>query len=1354
MADDRHVKYRIGPWRGIETNVFDPSFTNKGALRKAEDVIFAPFTDGKGYSTEARVRPGRANWNSDNMYARFYLAEMEAGEATWTNGTASLVYSKFGYGSRAATIGGAGTLDVYRTFTAKDVTQGGQSKLAADHTFTFWMALNDPTRYTKASCLFQFTSDVGPGAPAGWTNQYVATGNQISPDPSAAAPATWVKYTVAVSAMAVAGAPDLTAITGINFRLVCSAAMTASYDEAYLETPKNSQTVGMSEFLSASSGNRYLMVKNGDTLFTDKNASLTMTKVRSALSRNAFAYFAKVYNQCFMADGDTMTVFDGTLNASGAYNWRPMGFTAPSAAGVTPTNVAAGTLSTAGTHKIFISYIYGNGSTVYGQSNIVYVGDITIGVNEQYQVASMPVPAESEGVIKKRIYIGLAAESIYAPAYFAKEVAASVTSTTVDVADTTLSAPTNPLGPRNNDTPPVAKSILPYENSLIYLNLVGNPTGLMWSKQGIDLNSGPEVVPATNIAIAQRGEEWTGGIVRGRVLYCFTRRSIHEARFDQFGNLNVTEVDQSQTGNSVSVGAIAQNAIWADDEANIYFQSEQGICVIDPGGRIRQVSKKTLLDEYKDINDVPSANTFDFRRVDSSDDWNAGTVGANLLVDSGILKYNFPGSRTVAQTNNITEGATEYAGSEMHVYQGIGGDNNADPPLNAYSSNANYLAAGGILYIKCTALTDMVVSGGSLLASKGNNSSQTLQFGVYRHRYEMGRPVQVGDAQVTLPGTGQAVTTASHTGSTDDIKQFDFSVTPVYVPCGEIFWIGITNLSGAVVKPLPTGVVASATVQMELNPTKLGIVTNGTLTWQSGAFGYVPAFRLSLKKVTHSSSQATDTFSAPLVQRYGDFVATLLTGSASHSTRRREVWMETSPDAVTWLDPQMVYADEFINIGSYSGNLAPFPYYQLPDYRPNATDPTYPHKLSRPYVRYTVYLAGDSLRGAQVARETDSLVSITRTTAFTEDFNVGVNYTSEASFASEPYPYDVWTSAAFDLGSTPSEWGRFNLAFALGEQKITLQVRTDSVSNFAGNPTWYTIDANSIPTTADLPINGKYVQARIIFNSDAKQFNGVVSTVDNLLFSYKFSSSVSIAPVAPPAGSYFGRYHLMAYAPKGHRQASDAWCLSPGEKFSHWNNQPVNVFCVYDNKLLAGRAGSGKISQYWNEDYQDDGSGVIQGNITSMPTRLGFDNIKTVMGMVVFAGVKEFKGVPVGNSSIVPTGGVPRRDIFVAGLSSGSKDGPPVMPPLPNFFNTQAGPFDDRALSPFAKESHSTPYRIGVVGGDSFFFDLGRQDDTFEFFWQATSHIIVDAITGKSFKRFPYLTDAQPEFFVENYYGV
>ncbi len=72
------------------------------------------------------------------------------------------------------------------------------------------------------------------------------------------------------------------------------------------------------------------------------------------------------------------------------------------------------------------------------------------------------------------------------------------------------------------------------------------------------------------------------------------------------------------------------------------------------------------------------------------------------------------------------------------------------------------------------------------------------------------------------------------------------------------------------------------------------------------------------------------------------------------------------------------------------------------------------------------------------------------------------------------------------------------------------------------------------------------------------------------------------------------------------------------------------------------------------------------------------------------------------------------------------------------------------------RESHSTPQRVGVLGGDEFFFDLQRQDATYTFSWTAYAHKIRDlgAAGTQYVNRFPYVTDMVLDAFLESFYGL
>lgn len=1365
VAGPRHQRYKTGPWRGMETNQFDPANANHGSLKLAKNVIFETPTEGKGYSTPARVRPGRHNWNSDTLLQRFYLTEAESNESGWTGGSFDTAIYKFGYASRLRSHAGAAATDTYRIFSAVDASQAGLSSAFGTQTLYFWVRVNTPANLTAANCRIEVTSDVGPGAPP-WTNYVSVALNTSTWNIGTVVADTWTRLSVPLPSMTQTGAFNPAAITGINLHLDSSAAVDVRLDEAYFEAVTNPGIVGLHEFFKSTTGERFLLAKSGDTLYIDKDESLTFTKVRSNMARNMPTYAAKIYNQIFLTDADQQVVIDGTLNAGSAYNHRAIGFPAPVSPG-SVTNVAGGTLSTAGVHHCWMSYIYGNGATVYGQSNMTYIGSVTIGANERYSFSSLAVPTEKEGVIAKRLFIGLAGDPQDASAYFAIELTAADTTEVVDISDATLSAASNPIGPRTNDVPGLAKYLLPFEGSLLYLRLSTNPTAVAYSRPGTDINSGPEIVPATNIAVSQRGEPWTGGIVRDRTAYLFTRRSIHEGKFDQFGQLLISEKDSSVIGSSVSVGAIDQRAIWADDENNIFFQSEYGLAVIEPGGRVVLLSKRKLLDEWKNINDREMVNSFDFRLANTQAEWALGTVGSNLLADTdGLLKYRYPTNVDLALTTlGVSYGNNGYAGNLNNPLDQsiIGPTPFVDPAFYKIQANGNKIEGGATLWMLCKANVPLRINGATLKARKGDNSSQQVNFTIGYFSYQYGRKATYATTDTQFVNAAADFRSDTQSGATDSIQTwavtFGGGGGGMFVPKGEFFWLGIGSVSASV-KPLLVQPGYHPSLYMADKQQDLGWVYSGSVLWNQGTAGgadhtYAPAVQLDFTEVLDTVTEH-DVDAGSSIQRYSFLSqATMLTNM--NASQRVVIEMATAALAAgPYSNYQVMWDQEYEGVGNAKYNKAVNPFYALTDYRPNTAITAYPHKQQNRFVRYRITVQHGSNYGSDINTVNDSLISATHGAVFLSPTQTIRQQISTESSFSEPFANDLWTSAsgtdAFDMQTTPTEWGRFVVDFLESQQRITMQVRTSAANDFSTTSTWYNVPMNYVPNTTELPINGRYVQVRFLFTDDMNGNTGIASYINSFSFSYKRVNA--LAPLLPPAGCFFERYHLLAYAPKSSRLNTEAWCLSPGDKFAIWDNQPIACWCVYDNKLLAGKQGAGKVSQYWDEDYQDDAVGSIQGTIVGNPTNCGADNIKTFFGILVFSGCREFKGIPRAVADIVPAL-TPPADMCFAGIYNGSFDNQTAPPnviglPLLNSVSDAAG-------FRYIRPSHSQTGAVAVVGGDAFYSGFGdRMDAVVQVFWSARSHTIKDyiALGTPQRKRFPYLTDIHLELFLENSYGL
>lgn len=1435
--DNRHIKTQVGPWRGIETALFDKVNSLEGACQDAVDVIFERLKPGAGTPTPARVRPGRRAWNTDTLWPRAYLMEAEPGEAGWTfglRGALSTAQAKAGFGAFFQNFAGTEVSTDYRVLpTVMDVTQGGRTATLASNKIVFWYRQNGAA---GTSLTVRITSDAAPGAYAGWVDYL-----EFNVPLGAAALGTWHKAEFLLSA---ATSPPAGAFAGTAAQIATALANISAVgfqgdglvncdlfvDEVYIESQANGHVVGLGSFLKATNQNTYVLAKAGESLYIDENETKTFTKVKSGLAVNAPAYFAQVYNQIFMADGSDVLVVDATKNALGNFVWRRAGFPAPDVSAMTPTAIGGGTAMTAGNHFVGLTYIYGAGAEVYGQSSVSIVPTpVAVGAGQQIRVTNIPVPSASEGVVKKRLYVGLFDAQKEATTYFALELDPSDTDTIaagdIDISDADLTVPLNPTGPIDNGLPPTCRYVLPFEGSMLYLRLSSNPSALGYSRRGLDINSGPEIVPGTNLAANQRGEGWTGGIVRGGAVYLFTRRSVHAGRFNNLGNLVVGQLESTMQGGSVSVGAVDMNAIWIDDDGNILFQSEFGIWAVDPSDKVVPLSKRKMKDEWKDVNDLEAVNSFAYRTFTSQADWQEGSVSPSTAMSNldmasnpGILTYKYPYSSNVASSTVVPSAGLQFwerCRSGDAVFYNNNGQWPAGVPL--VSGGAMTLQPGrsvALLFKAERAITldqiHIALSPGQLSTPQSVNVAVEL----CKYKYEMGRPPAPNGNYIGSPVATSAIVTSLNYNTTPggvsypSVESVTFSPAPgVNIPGKELFWIKIKNNSAAAVvlggaqwataaqNGSDVNLLSSKRTEGDYEPVETGSPTlTPTFTVKSDVaqFGEAPfgnaetatpgttntTPRTVWVGLNVSAVQATEYLhvnhtvdQGALLQRWASVsvddasLLTPITQDHMGACGKLRVQLEVmDPGLGTYTNPRDLDVRTYVGPGIDPPNTA-FNFYNIPDYRPLAT---YPGAILTQFgaIRLRSYLTFDSTWGDDCLTEAQSRISMDETVAWGDPYRLLIKHSWQSSFASEPYAGDTWTSPVIDMVNA-SSWGKFFLDYKEEQHFVQLQARTDNNVSFTNNPAWVDIAPNSIPTTAQLPINGQFLQVRIIFRDRESRADsaGTPSEVSAFTVSWQLATQGKLRPLMPPAGCHFEDYSLLSYAPAGGVLNQLAWCLSPGVKFSRWTNQPVNVWLVHNKTLLAGMAGTGKITEYWKEDYQDDGVGLIAGDVTTQVLSLGTPNVKSFMGVEVFTGVTEYMGAPVAPGDVSPLVGVSTYgDLFTLTMQTASTDRSADTPPTsplyaPVNFPILTDPYADFITRRFDAPTHNhRDARIPALA-QSYFFDMGQQDSYLVVRWRSYAHRLPRrsaAFTPNypQVNRFPYLTMVVPEFYVENYGGV
>ena len=286
------------------------------------------------------------------------------------------------------------------------------------------------------------------------------------------------------------------------------------------------------------------------------------------------------------------------------------------------------------------------------------------------------------------------------------------------------------------------------------------------------------------------------------MLYLFTRRSIHQGRFNQRGVLIVRELDQVTQGQSVSVGALDDNVIWVDDQNNIMFKGEQGECMIDGTDRVKFIAKRKMLDEWKDVNDREPVHSFKSKTWTTQADWGLGTVGSNLNNGDvtepggvpGLLTYKYPkkSGQSVLLSN--------FSGSPSAAQRV--GYTTGYPSLGA-SNTWTIIPAGASIYFLTVATLDIRIDNVSLGCNAFNPPSDivtSFQASILKYKYEAGRT-----ATFALADTSKLGLTAETTPTSAAITALGFNpvneVTltlnnPVYIPQGEYFWTQIRNSGG------------------------------------------------------------------------------------------------------------------------------------------------------------------------------------------------------------------------------------------------------------------------------------------------------------------------------------------------------------------------------------------------------------------------------------------------------------------------------------------------------------------------------------------------------------------------------
>lgn len=1369
-----HRESSLGAWRGLFTAGMNPSDNMKGALTEARDVLFEKPLPGRGSQAVGRVREGRENYLSTAFSRRFSLAPFQAEEqadyAVTGLTTLSTDAAKYGYFSAKTTTGGS-TNSIMRNFDALDVAQGTLSNKLSDWNLTMWVKTDVPADVDPSEFV-AISSDSGTPAWT-YTNYLYVPLSAFTPSITSISANTWTKLTVNLAHASIleygdfAGtaaqiAQALGNITSMYMQMF-SLTGTVYVADVALESSKEAHVIKMGAFKSPTEGDDYLFVKTNESLWVDKNEALSFDKIVSALGDNLPASIVQVYNQMFYTDGLKQYVVDLTQNSLGAYNYRTVGFPAPSAGSIAVSATSGGTESSAGTHNIFIANIYGNASAEFGVSNITYLGNVTIGASQKYSITGITAATEKEGVVKRRIFIGLAGDPKRATCYKAADIDASTTSTTIDISDVDLAGLQNPIGPVDHDIPPIAEMLIPFDGSLIYLGLAENKAAAAYSRIGSDFTAGPEVVPDTNRLVNRLGEAWTGGISRGGLLYLFTRNSIHVAQFLSNGYLDIQQLSQSITGASTAVGALGNDSIMLDADGNIIFESAKGTVLLDIGNRVHMLGQTALYDEWKQVNTEKPVGNYRYRTFTTEAQFEEGTLGDNLdaPTDGGAVEYQYPNVdyETTFVTPSFGTAATIGAFYNGTLFP-VSNDGYLNCEIEAGEKVAWCCKANNALYL--TGITFQ------MLATAG----ATLVIRTRKYVYELDpeRAKEADERNASLIGDTVGATVTSVTAGSPqplyNIKTVTVSSGSIstYIPKGELFWIEIENASGGPVYIIQ-GDNGRATSDANLT------LYTGWYEGPEGTGGKFPIsngseWRSASLRVTYAPVQdvvhdVEITHSDDTVQRYamlarsgyGDTWGDILK-AAGQAVFECEAFDADGNGTgfqdlvrLDYSDPSDTPVNSVINFWNV-----------LPDYRPDESA-TYPNRIDRPVFRIRMRFSNNSPYGEDIVDESQSKISTAYYDTFhVQNFTIGVKYSSETySGISEPYPNDVWTSPAIDMGSTPAAWGAFSMIADEAQQRIYYEARTDSVDDFSGNPTWYGVSPNSIPTLSALPINGKYLQIRAVFKDDPSKTAGIPSALKHFGVAWQPAGTLQ-SPMLPPAAAYFDGVGLIAHALPGAQLNTQAWCLSYGgtyteldrkHKLSIWTNQTVNCWCVYKDKLLAGRCSNGMISWYGNKNTLDDGARAIRGKITTAISHLGItDAVKMLQGLKVYTGVREYRGVPTSGNDLVSGSLVCSLSVIQASLDAPYYEGHYGERPEAYIIQT--------FLFNYGQKCASGP-RPNISLADFFSTSTGpAQEQFFQFSWEAYAHSvynrnIASRFQPTAFARFPYLADIIAMFYVESY---
>jgi hypothetical protein len=1148
--------------------------------------------------------------------------------------------------------------------------------------------------------------------------------------------------------------------------------MTALASFPYIGYFGDSFCLGEHEFRRTNSPNRYLLAAFGETLYADLNEAKAPYKLFSGLTRNIPMYFTEAENRAIATNGtDANLVFNGS-------HVRQVGYPAPPAGMAYDTNGSGGSLPV-GTLFYAVSFVYGEGSDLYGESNITSMatGQAIASPGQTIKLKTIPVGAIGSGVVKRRIYRCLNNGGAYSTVYLVYEIPNNTDTTFED----TGAAPNSMLdvalilqkaGPIDNGVPPIVKYAKFYDRGMVYLG----GQQVYYSRPGADLDSTPETVPAENVFSLPPAGDVTAAVEFNNVLYIFQEMAVTSARWIGSDLIPQPVARSRETG----VGAIDQNAVTVYADNFILFKDRLGQLhrllpndVIDPATSwysqySGEVYSKPIANLLNDVNPYPCSTTMYHETVNSEAQWDNrganGSIGNNLVVtDDGRLSYQYGkiGNYAPAAPASVKFDAGHTVGpSASDGNRGLG----IIPARLPFTVKMRLQASAPI---HLTSLS--TVLGAAIVLSRASGIvSYTLKL------------TKIADAKSTAEGSTLATVSGTKTFS-ESGSSSETNATlncNVYIPKNEcvIFEISVTALSIFLVE---------AYIRRDTKVKAAGAIKSIASTFTDVSDYYTPAIGASYA-IAQTTIYTQAAQSLATIQRYAGVA---INGQSLKGGNSISVDLEAGTDASF---SNAIQATVLTNTVDAYGDIPPVnvamePYlidsvtnlFPLSDFR-NLT----PSGLSvqRPYYRVVVTL--DPNRAApvddrgvsQITLEEYSRVSKTITDAFPSFTSVDILGSTEASF---PNPYDL-TAYAYDIYTSRvvpatyiASFGKLNVSYQVGQQKLTFQMRTGSNSaTILGNP-WVTVypDDNASINAAINAIGDTCFQWRVIFQDDPSKVAGpLLQTILSSVNIAWGASSSAIAPLMPPTLMYYKGKVLGSWTPSQSRVPSRTMYMdtcsddqgNKGPRFATWTGLYFTALTVATDKLIAGTASGGKLYRLFNSAIGDDAFNWpnayqgVPGIIVTVPMSFGTSQIKSLYwaywGMeqnfykqgFVFGPLDTYQNITDGNNVAIPffTWAVATNPQG-ASLVGGSGRLPIADTTANQAYNTQ---MTFNAIAP-NQGNNLKPYQT------EYGVDLAMQERAFTFGVRMTPYLGKDS-TGAAVAIFPSLTGIGVEFHLDNIRGV